>query len=197
MPRLPSFIAKHPGIDLEIRLYHQDPELTHSAADAVITAEAVKPGYDLVVLFEEMMVAVRAPGHHSSAAKVQHRLITTDLHPDILGRDWHDFCAQTGRDISDFKTGEWLRCSHYILALEMAKAGLGLALVPDFLAARHIGKGELAYFDNNLVSARRSYRLCYKSKRASDEVVRVFSRWIRSELPEFLASSGNLALVKG
>ncbi len=200
VPRLPGFMARHPEIDLEIRLYHQDPELTHSAADAIITAEPVKPvkpGYDSITLFEEMMVAVRAPAPQSLAANRSHRLITTDLHSDILGRDWQDFCAQTGRDLKDLKTGEWVRCSHYILALEMAKAGLGLALVPDFLAARHIGKGDLAYFDNNRVSARRSYRLCYKSKRASDEAIRSFSRWIKSELPEFLASSGNIAALRG
>ena len=47
------------------------------------------------------------------------------------------------------------------------------------------------------VSARRSYRLCYKSKRASDEAIRVFGRWIKSELPEFLASSGNIAAIRG
>ena len=197
VPRLPGFVARHPEVDLEIRLYHQDPELTHSAADAIITAEPVKPGYDSIVLFEEMMVAVRAPALQSQAATRSHRLITTDLHADILGRDWQDFCAQTGRDIDDLKTGEWLRCSHYVLALEMAKAGLGLALVPDFLASRHVGKGELAYFDNNRISARRSYRLCYKSKRATDEAIRVFGRWIKAELPEFLASSGNLAVIKG
>jgi hypothetical protein len=73
------------------------------------------------------------------------------------------------------KTGEWLRCSHEILALEMAKAGLGLALVRDFPAARHIGKGALAYSDNNRVSARRSYRLCYKSMRASDGATTCFN----------------------
>ena len=197
VPRLPGFLARHPEIDLEVRLYHQDPELTYSAADAIITAEPVNPGYDAITLFEEMMVAVRAPAAQSLAANRSHRLITTDLHADILGRDWQDFCAQTGRDLEDIKTGEWVRCSHYILALEMAKAGLGLALVPDFLAARHIGNGDLAYFDNNRVSARRSYRLCYKSKRASDEAIRSFSRWIKSELPDFLASSGTLAVVSG
>jgi LysR family glycine cleavage system transcriptional activator len=195
VPRLPGFLARHPEIDLEVRLYHQDPELTHSAADAIITAEPAKPGYDSIVLFEEMMVAVRSPAPQSLAANRSQRLITTDLHAEILGRDWQDFCAQTGRDLKDLKTGEWIRCSHYILALEMAKAGLGLALVPDFLAARHIGKGDLAYFNNSRIPARRSYRLCYKSKRASDEAIRSFSSWIKSELPEFLASSGTLAVV--
>jgi LysR family transcriptional regulator, glycine cleavage system transcriptional activator len=197
VPRLSGFIARHPEIDIEVRLYHQDPELTHSAADAIITAEPVKPGYDSIVLFEEMMVAVRAPASQAMATSRANRLITTDLHAEILGRDWQDFCAQTGRELGDLKTGEWLRCSHYVLALEMAKAGLGLALIPDFLAARHVGKGELAYFDNSRVSARRSYRLCYKTKRASDEAIRAFGRWIKSELPEFLAASGNFAAIRG
>jgi LysR family glycine cleavage system transcriptional activator len=197
VPRLPSFIAKHPEIDIEVRLYHQDPELTHGTADAIITAEPVKPGYDSLLLFEEMIVAVCRPGPQSPAANAPHRLITTDVRAEVLGRDWLNFCAQTGRKIEDLKTSEWLRCSHYVLALEMAKAGLGLALIPDFLAAPHVDKGELAYFDRRRFSARRSYRLCFKSKRSSEEALRAFGRWIRSELPEYPSSSGTLAAVSG
>jgi LysR family glycine cleavage system transcriptional activator len=195
-PRLPDFAARHPEIDLEIRLYHQDPEQTHGSADAIITAEPVKPGYDSILLFEELLVAVRRPGSLAPGSTLPHRLITTDLAPEILGRDWQDFCDRSGRNLDELKAGPWIRCTHYILALEMAKAGMGLALVPDFLAARHVGRGELAYFDQVHVPARRSYRLCFKSKRASDEVICIFSRWIKGQLPEFLAASATLAIVK-
>lgn len=87
VPRLPGFRARHPEIDLAVRLYDQDPELTHTAADAVIAAAPVKPGCDAIVLFEEMMVAVRAPAPQSLASTRSHPLIPADLHADILGRD--------------------------------------------------------------------------------------------------------------
>ena len=93
-PRLPDFFARHPGIDLEVRLYHQDPEQTHTSADAIVTADPVKPGYDSIPLFDELLVAVRRPGAQALDSNQPHRLITTDLEPASIGRDWLDFCAQ-------------------------------------------------------------------------------------------------------
>jgi LysR family transcriptional regulator, glycine cleavage system transcriptional activator len=180
-PRLPSFVAEHPGFDLETRLYHQDPEQTFATADAIVTADPAKPGYTSITLFEEKLVAVWRPGSAAMEGPRPHRLITTDTQPDVLGRDWLDFCHETGREIEAFKHGEWILCSHYILALEMARAGLGVALVPDFLAALHVGQRGLAHFDEARISARRSYRLCYKSTRAGDEKIRIFSRWLKAQ----------------
>jgi LysR family glycine cleavage system transcriptional activator len=183
--RLPSFVAEHPGFDLETRLYHQDPEQTFATADAIVTADPAKPGYSSITLFEEKLVAVWRPGSAARAQAQRHRLITTDTQPEVLGRDWLDFCHETGRQIESIKYGEWIRCSHCVLALEMARAGLGLALIPDFLAALHVGHGGLARFDQTRISARRSYRLCYKSSRAGDEKLRVFSRWLKAQAARF------------
>jgi DNA-binding transcriptional LysR family regulator len=184
-PRLPEFIVEHPCFDLETRLYHQDPEQTFVTADAIVTADRAKPGYNSVTLFEERLVALWRPHGPDSRPAQRHRLITTDVQPEILGRDWLDFCHETGREIEALKAGEWIKCSHYILALEMARAGLGLALVPDFLAALHVGQGGLALFDQTHISARRSYRICYKTSRAGDEPIRQFSRWLKTQASEF------------
>lgn len=57
IPRLASFYATHPGVDLQLRLYAQDPEQTADVADAFITAREVKPGFAAVHVLDEMLVA--------------------------------------------------------------------------------------------------------------------------------------------
>ncbi len=142
IPRLSCFIDGHPELDLQLQLYAQDPMLTDTVADAIISALPVQPGYTAVAILDEMLVAVHARGRVGS----RHRLITTDLEPGMLGQDWKGYCARAGLALGDIVEGEFLKASHYLLAHEMARAGLGIALVPDFLARREIEQGAMMAF---------------------------------------------------
>ncbi len=44
-----------------------------------------------------------------------------------------------------------IKCTHYILALEMARHGVGIALIPDFLARSHIDSGTLELFNKTRI----------------------------------------------
>ncbi len=129
-----------PNINLQLRLYTYDPEQTDQIADAFITAQPARPGFWSMRLMEEMLIAVHAPDY-DLAEKSHLRLITTDLEDRHLGAEWVAYCKLTGMPLEDLHTGEWMQCTHYLLALEMATNRLGIALVPDFLAARDLEKG--------------------------------------------------------
>ncbi len=182
VPRLASFYAAHPDIDLQLRLYAQDPDLTAQVADAFITAQEVKPGFAAVHLFDEMLMAV-APA--KLWAVVQKRggvpLITTDIDMERPGKDWRDYCKLTGRTLTDLQSGSFLQCSHYTLALDMARAGLGIALVPDFLAEREIAAGAVRPLDRALLTSGRRYHLCFKKSRARESVIKSLVHWFKSE----------------
>ena len=86
-----------------------------------------------------MLVAVQAPRAKSKKNQLlRNRLITTELQSGRIGKDWIDFCRKTGIKLADLQDGPFRQCTHYLLALEMAKLGQGIALVPDFLAAKDI-----------------------------------------------------------
>jgi LysR family glycine cleavage system transcriptional activator len=177
-PRLPDFARSHAEIDLELRLYAQDPEQTESVADAIVTALPVKSGFKSIVLFDEELIAVAKPTG-KFAFDGQQRLITTNIAPNTLGNDWAEFCAITGIRLEDTITGDWIRCTHYLLALEMAKAGLGIALVPDFLAAESLANGTLVCVDRTRIPSGRTYHLCIKLNRSNEPGLRGLSRWIK------------------
>lgn len=179
IPRLASFYAANPGISLQLRLYAQDPEQTAQVADAFVTAQELKPGFTAVHVLDEMLMAVAAPGLSSTDGR--YPLITTDIAPNEPGKDWQEYCALTGRSLDSLAAGRFLECSHYMLAIEMARAGLGLALVPDFLARRDIAVGLVCAFDRTLIPSGRRYHLCFKKSRAQDPDIRTLVQWLKAE----------------
>lgn len=180
IPRLAGFYAAHPDIDLQLRLYAQDPELTDQVADAFVTAIPVRPGFAAVHVIDEHLVAVQARGLQEKGETAA-RLITTDIDEGKMGQEWIDYCAATGLHLADIQAGSWIQCTHYTLALDMAKAGLGVALVPDFLAAREIEAGAVAYFDRRSVPSNRRYHLCFKKTRAGEDEIKALAQWMKSE----------------
>ncbi len=179
-PQLGVFRDLHPEIDVELRLYGQDPELTNASADCIVTAQKVTPGYASIDLFHERAIMVASPLVAANEQLANLPLITTNTDDDDLGADWHEFVGQTGAFAQVPNTSGWLRCSHYILALETAKAGLGVALIPDFVAAAAIEDGHLirigeASFNNE----GRVYRLCFKDARKNDREIQAVVGWLR------------------
>lgn len=181
IPRLGSFFGANPGINLQLRLYAQDPEQTGQVADAFITAQGLQPGFAAIHVLDEMLVAVAAAGLQPSAPGERYPLITTDIIQERLGQDWVDYCAATGRSLGSLQQGSFLECSHYMLAVEMARAGLGVALVPDFLARRDIEAGVVRYFDRAPIPSGRRYHLCFKRSRAQDPEIRSLIHWLKAE----------------
>jgi LysR family glycine cleavage system transcriptional activator len=177
--RVEDFYRSYPDIELELRLYTQNPLFANEVADAYVVADGLKAGYTAIPLMEEFLVAVEAPASKSQADGARRRrLITTDIERNNLGEDWADFCKATGVSLADIQEGSFRLCSHYCLALELAKAGQGVALVPDFLAAREIGSGKVTAFDDTLIPSGRSYYLCVRETRVNETRLKKLSEWL-------------------
>lgn len=123
VPRMQAFMTVHPDIDLRIVMLYDPHEISSHLADIFITSEALVQGYVAKRLFSERLVPViSSDGPVDYSAPI--RLISAEVEVGIAGRAWEAFFSLNALDIADVKSGEWLCCSHYILALEMALAGL-------------------------------------------------------------------------
>lgn len=179
--RLEEFYDAHPEIDLQLKLYAQDPLISGEMADAFVTANPVRPDYVSVRLKDEMLIAVHKP---SAKRGRRHRLITTWLDKGRIGEEWVDYCKAAGLKLAELQEGTFRQCTHYLLALEMAKNGQGIALIPDFLAAREIASGSVAAFDRRLFPSKRVYRLCYRKTRAHEAQLIALRDWLTSKTTE-------------
>lgn len=183
--RLDDFRRLHPEIDLELHLHSSNPLLSGQVADAYVVADEVRDGFTSLPLMKERLLPVEAPRPKGRAGKkVARRLITTELHPGQVGIDWVDYCSSAGLDVSELQDGPFLRCSHYMLALQMARHGQGVALVPDFLAAAEIRSGTLALFNETPMPSGRTYRLCFRETRAGESKLVALADWFRNSMAE-------------
>ncbi len=78
----------------------------------------------------------------------------------------------------------------------MAKSGQGVALVPDFLAAREIAAGTVTAFNRKLVPSGRVYRLCYRKSRAHEAQLVALRDWLVSGMEEKPARRRRLAEIQ-
>lgn len=80
--------------------------------------------------------------------------------------------------LAGIQEGSFRLCSHYLLALELAKSGQGLALVPDFLARREIIAGNLVAVHDALVPSGRTYCLCIRDSRIHETKLKKLADWL-------------------
>ncbi len=192
VPRLAGFYASRPAFDLQLCMYAKDPDLTDAVADAFVTTMPTEKGFYAFLLWPENLVPVVSC--EASFGAVGPALITTDLHPASQGADWKAYAAMYGRNLPVPPDGRWIFASHYLIALEMARAGLGAALVPDFLAARDIEAGRLQLLDDAAVPTHEDYYLCVKESRRSEPAIDALIRWFKSELRRRPNAVGNGAV---
>lgn len=179
--KLDDFYRQHPEIDIELRLYAQNPLYSNEVADVWIVADEIKPGYKTIPLKQEILVAVEAPAlPQKSKGSGKRRLITTEVERGKIGQDWVSFCRLTRTKLKDIQDGSFRLCTHYLLALEQARAGHGVALVPDFLARREIQAGTVVPYHDARLPSGRSFRLCIKDTRVGEAKLKTFANWLVS-----------------
>jgi LysR family glycine cleavage system transcriptional activator len=192
--RIASFHDLNPNVALQLRMYAKDPELTDAVADAFVTTLPKVGGFWSMRIRPELLAPIFAA---SKANLVPGKLplITTTLDPARFGDDWTRFCDAANIAFDTLHTGQWLQVSHYVMAYDMAKAGLGLALVPDFLAEEDVAAGRLRYLSPARLPTSEDYYLCVKRSRQDELGLRAVVRWFRAQVAkggfERSVSSGN------
>jgi LysR family glycine cleavage system transcriptional activator len=180
VPRLLAFYATRPELDLQLCMYARDPELTDAVADAFVTTLPAEKGFFALFLWPEKLVPVIAANLRRSRETLP--LITTDLQSGRAGADWTSHAGLSGKAPPVPPDGRWLFASHYLIALEMVRAGLGAALVPDFLVAREIELGSLRLLDDCALPTHEDYFLCVKESRRDEPALDSLIRWFRSQV---------------
>ncbi|MDH4414058.1 MAG: LysR substrate-binding domain-containing protein [Rhizobium sp.] len=180
VPRLHSFYAAHPEIDLQIMMYAQDPELADATGDAFVTTLPKDRGYHAQLLWPERLVPVVSS--IAAGRKKGFGYITTELQPGKTGADWQTYARQSGRADLVPLDGRWLFASHYVIALDMVRQNLGAALVPDFLAEPEIEAGSLVLLHDFRLPTHEDYHLCIKESRRSEPALDALLRWFKQEL---------------
>ena len=177
MPRIPRFVRRHPEITLHFATRIAQFDLGEDGIDAAIhSGRGTWPGARLTELMTETVIPVTAPemAKHGIAGQPLLALATRP-------QGWSDWWAQNG--MTGPMPAPAMRFEQVSTLAQAAAAGMGVALMPEFLIRPELEAGALVpmaeevpsgygyYFAEPMVDAGRS------AKRA----VAQFREWLVTE----------------
>jgi len=189
LPRLDSFQAAHPDIELTIDASMQLVDLTRGEADVAIRYGAGDyPGLVAERLLNEEVVTVcspallEGPNALRTPADLAHHLLLHDASPD---RDescptWEMWLSAAGVHGVDGRRG--LRFNQASLVLEAAVLGRGVALAKAAIARGDLEAGRLVRPFGISMPVGFAYYLVYARGRAGEPKIGRFRSWLLQEI---------------
>ncbi len=190
LPRLGTFAAAHPLIELELETSDELRQLGRDADLAIryfaVGARGPRRGTRALRLFSMHGVPVAAPARprprqwrHDSAVLGQ-RL----LHDDD-GRAWRSWFAAAG--LAGFEQARHAYFSDYSLAIAAAERGQGIALGVAAFIAPELRSGRLALLGHTRVPFG-TYYLLQSGERSSAALRQAFTVWLTAQIPASAAA---------
>lgn len=176
LPRLPDFLARHPGITVNLSARARPFLFDETPFDAAIHAgEAFWPGTEGILLMPEDLVAVASPALAEPVDWRRETLLQISTRP-TMWRDWFRSCALV---VEGDMAGP--RFELYSMVAEAAIHGMGIGLVPRLLVEPELARGALVMVAPHVYRSDRSYRLLYPERKADHPPLAAFRQWLGSQ----------------
>jgi LysR family glycine cleavage system transcriptional activator len=185
MPRLHRFQRANPDLVLKFNASHLSWDFDPAAADmGIVLASGDAPrGEHRTPLFEAELVLVCSPALLSGSppltapadvARHQRLQVYT------AQEDWRTWCAAAG--IPFVPGGAGASFDSYLLVIEAACEGRGVAVVPHFLAANDLRSGRLIQPFSVTAKQPSRWVLACRRELSEDRGVATFRRWLQDEV---------------
>ena len=178
IPRLADFARAAPEVSLDLSAVLDPVDFEDSPYDAAIQrATLARPGTEVLPLIEERLIVVAAPGlvgdrPLTPAEFAGYPLIQQATRPQL----WADWFAAVGAPAAPpWQRGP--RFAHFDMILAAARAGLGIALVPDIFVAEALADGSLRRIGDGDLPGPAPYALIRPAGRAGAALAR-FQSWL-------------------
>ncbi len=174
-PRLPGFMRAHPGITLNLstRIVPFDfaAEGFHGA---IHFGRDDWPGAQAVKLWDETMLAVVAPALLQEGAAPDLPRLQLETRPDA----WAQWAAAQGREEPGRPA---MVVDQFATMLKAAQAGLGVALMPDYLVESALAQGSLVVLPQTKPVSTGAYFLVWPTGGTTYPALVAFRDWLRRE----------------
>ncbi|WP_417676745.1 LysR substrate-binding domain-containing protein [Pseudodonghicola sp.] len=178
-PRLTRFNAAHPAIALNVTARQWPFDFQQENIDAAIFyGPAPWPGGLSDRLFGEEMAVISAPGMvQPGDTGALDRL--TLLHHRARPRDWQTWLEQGGLTTVNAYRGN--RFEQFDMIIRAAQTGLGLGLVPLFMAQEGLAAGRLEQPFPRVMTNGSAYYLISPERKRGGAALAAFRDWILAE----------------
>ena len=192
IPRMPSFYAKHPALEIKLDMNYDRVDFTRDNISVAIRNSTIDPPKSAIIrpLGTEWIGPVCSPDYLKSVALktpadlAAAKLLETKTRPQA----WADWFAA----IESQQRGPRMhqRFEHFYLMIQAAACSLGIAVVPHMLAINELRTGRLvAPF--GFVPGKRELSLWIAPHLASRSDLKSLEKWLLQELREGLKHAAN------
>lgn len=184
--RLAKFRAKHPDVELRLVASTRIPDLVAAGVDiAVRYGDGKWMGVEAVRIFDNEIWPVCAPRYlegRSGVAGVAGLLEETLLHLGQFDRNWVTWDAWLkSQGIAQSPTRRGLVFDNYLVLLQAALRGEGIALCGGRLAEDFIARGDLIRPIEAALRSDRSFYLVHPTGLPLGPAARRFKEWLLAE----------------
>ena len=184
IPRLGGFAGHAPGVTVDVTATLSPLDFETDPRDlAILRAKPPYRGGEADILADERLVVVAAPALLSGgraledAALARLPLLQQATRPNL----WLDWFLTAGLDPITILRGA--RFEQFGMVLAAARAGLGLALVPEPFVAEDLAAGRLCLASSRAMISDTPYVLTYPARSRDLPAFRAFRDWILADLP--------------
>ena len=182
-PRLSDFQARHPDIDLRLHVSERTLELVEENASlGVRCGNGRWAGYGAALLAREDVFPVASPGfaatlaeHDDPGALAGATLIHTDV-PFIPSLTWGDWFEEMKVDYVD--EGKGLRLNDYVLVIQSAVAGAGIAMGWSLMVDHLIEQGLLVRVGTRRWQTERGFYLIWSNRVPLSPQAQAVRAWV-------------------
>lgn len=185
IPKIHRFEQQFEYLQVDLINGDGQPNYNQSQADVFVRCliEKEAKGHDLL-LFKEQLLLVASPKLlktkpiNQAVNICDHRLLQQNTRPQM----WRHFLTQQALNKSLDKLNLGMGFQHFFMAIKAAEEGLGLALIPDFLARESIEQGKLINPLKMSVCSEYAYYIFNPSYKAQLRKTQQFNQWLLDEL---------------
>ncbi|MBE9606127.1 LysR family transcriptional regulator [Acetobacteraceae bacterium H6797] len=183
IPRLPGFLAAHPGVVVNLSTRVLPVDFAREGFDAAIhVGQPSWPGVRALHLMDEEVIPVASPGYREAMglrgpADLARAVL---LHQATRPMAWVDWFAAQGVEAAGYRGP---RFEQFGLVAEAAAVGMGVGLLPRFLIEEKLAAGRLVVLSERGVKTGGAYWFVTPEGKTASRALRDFSAWIGSEAP--------------
>lgn len=183
LPRLPRFLAAHPGAHVDLASHLGPFDFTAGQSDlAVHFGQPVWPQAACTYLCSEVVVPVAAPALRAGAATAEALLAAPRLHLSTRPHLWTEWFTARGLAAPQALKGHWF--DQFSMVIAAAVAGLGHALLPLYLIEAELAQGSLEVVLDAPWATDNAYWVVLPEGRSQRPLVEAFRDWLLAEVRE-------------
>lgn len=191
LPRFPDFMARHPGVRVNLSAQTRPFLFEGAGFDAAIYAgERQWPGTEGVFLMRENLAAVCKPGlvPRDKALREAGWRKQTLLQQSTRPYVWRQWFSAQGMAVEGDMSGS--RFELFSMLTEAAIHGLGIALIPRFLIEDELRRGLLVEVGGQFCWSDRGYYLVYPEGKAENAALATFRGWLQQQAESYRTAAG-------